>query len=289
MTQPDASGLDFFLYDLSWLGWVCGNVYAEEVQREVGVEIKDLASLQQGFEALFAKYAPIAIAVKTQHAYDRTLRWVQREDADAERVLIKTLKAEPVSEEEKLCLGDWCLARGAALAAQHSLPLKIHTGYYAGNNTMRSDYIRAAHLTDLIRATPQTKFVLMHTAYPYSAEMIALTKHFTNVYADMCWAWSIDPFSSESFLRRMIHAAPANKLFVFGGDSFWPCASVAYAWQARRGLTRALQAEVNERFMTETQAMQLATRFMRANQEACFDLVSRRAAIRGVETLVMAR
>ena len=279
VTQPDASGPDFFLYDLSWLGWVCGNVYAEEVQREVGVEIKDLASLQHAFEAMFAKYAPVAIAVKTQHAYDRTLSWHPREDADAERVLIKTLKGDPVSEDEKLCLGDWSLGRGVALAGQHNLPVKIHTGYYAGNNTMHTDYIRAGLLCELLRTYPQTKFVLMHTAYPYSAEMIALTKHFTNVYADMCWAWSIDPFGSENFLRRMIHAAPANKLFVFGGDSFWPHASVAYAWQARRGLTRALQTEVNERFISETQAMHLATRFMRANQEACFDLAGTRAAI----------
>jgi predicted TIM-barrel fold metal-dependent hydrolase len=280
VTKPDASGPDFFLYDLSWLGWTVGNIYAEEVQREVDVEIKDLASLQAAFEAIFAKYGPVAIAVKTQHAYQRTLRWLPRQDADAERVLMKTLKGEAMTEGEKLCLGDWALGRGAALAAQYNLPVKIHCGYYAGNNAMHTDYIRAGQLDGLLRAYPQTKFVLMHTSYPYSGEMVALVKHFANTYADMCWAWSIDPFSSENFLRQMIHAVPANKLFVFGGDSFWPHASVAYAWQARRGLTRALQAEVNAHFITETQAMQLAKRFMRTNQEACFDLVGTRTAIR---------
>ena len=279
VTKPDASGPDFFLYDLNWQGWVCGNVYAEEVQREVGVEVKDLASLRAGFEAIFAKYGPVAIAMKTQHAYERTLRWRKREDADAERVLIKTLKNEPVSVDEKLCLGDWCLARGVELCMQHNLPIKIHAGYYAGNNTMKMDFIPAGNLNALLLAYPQAKFVLMHTAYPYSDEMVALTKHFPNVYADMCWAWSIDPFNSEMFLRRMIHAAPANKLFVFGGDSFWPQVAVAYAWQARRGLTRALQAEVSEGFITEKQAMQLASRFMRGNQQACFDLEGTRGAI----------
>jgi hypothetical protein len=281
VTQRDASGPDFFLYDLSWVGWANGNVYAEEVQREVGIEIKDLTSLRQGFEATFAKYAPLAIAIKTQHAYNRTLLWRKREDAAVERVLLKSLRGEDVSADEKLCLGDWCLARGVELATQHHLPIKIHTGYYAGNNRMRTDYIRAGLLTELLLEYPQAKFVLMHTAYPYSGEMAALAKHFPNVVADMCWAWSIDPYSSESFLRRMIHAAPSNKLFIFGGDSFWPYAAVAYAWQARRGLTRALQAEVNDSFLTEKQAMSLATRFMRGNQQDWFDIEGRRATLTG--------
>ena len=62
-------------------------------------------------------------------------------------------------------------------------------------------------------------------------------------------------------------------------DPFWPHASLAYAIQAWRGLNRALQAEVNDGMLTERQAVALATRFMRTNQEACFDLAGTRAAI----------
>jgi uncharacterized protein len=47
--------------------------------------------------------------------------------------------------------------------------------------------------------------------------------------------WSIDPYSACDTLRRTIHAVPANKVFAFGGDTFWPSASVAYATQAARG------------------------------------------------------
>jgi hypothetical protein len=84
----------------------------------------------------------------------------------------------------------------------------------------------------------------------------------------------------------MIHAVPANKLFVFGGDSFWPNASVAYAIQARRWLTRALQAEVDDGFLTEQQAIAFATRIMRTNQEECFDLEGTRAAIRRAAAVI---
>ena len=119
----------------------------------------------------------------------------------------------------------------------------------------------------------------MHTAYPYSAELVALAKHYPNVYADLCWAWSVDPYSTALFVRRFIHAAPANKLFVFGGDTGWPAASVAYAHQARHWLTRTLQAEVDEGLMSEAEAMALATRLMHENQYACFHAAEKKQTL----------
>ena len=77
----------------------------------------------------------------------------------------------------------------------------------------------------------------------------------------------------------MIHAVPANKLFAFGGDTCWPAAAVAYAAQARPWLTRALQAEVDERLLAEREAIALATRLMRTNQLECFDIAGRRALL----------
>jgi predicted TIM-barrel fold metal-dependent hydrolase len=126
---------------------------------------------------------------------------------------------------------------------------------------------------------PGTRFVLMHNAYPYGAELIALAKHYPNVYIDMCWAWSIDPLSAGDTLRRAIHAVPSHKVFAFGGDSWWPSASVAYAAQARTWLTRTLEAEVNDGLLTERAAIAYATRLMRTNQLACFDIAGRQAAL----------
>jgi predicted TIM-barrel fold metal-dependent hydrolase len=207
------------------------------------------------------------------------LLWRERKDEEVTPILDKALRGVGLAEEEKLCLGDWALAQGVELAIQYNLPVKIHTGYYAGHSYMPVDRIPAGLLTNLIRRYPQCRFVLMHTAYPYSAEMVALAKHFPNVYADMCWAWSIDPYAARDFVRRMIHAVPSSKLFAFGGDSFWPNAAVSYAFQARNWLTRTLQSEVDERLMTEVEAIALATRWMRTNQEACFDIAGTRSSI----------
>ena len=192
----------------------------------------------------------------------------------------KRLLGHPATDAELLCLGDWALARGVELAIEHDLPIKIYTGYYAGHGTMPPDRIRAGHLSALLARYPAARVVLMHMAYPYSDELVALAKHYSNAYVDMCWAWSIDPLSAMHFLRRMIHAVPAHKLFAFGGDARQPSAALAYSLQARQWLTRALQAEVDDGLLSEREAIALATRVMHSNQQACFDIEGTRSAIR---------
>ena len=280
--SPDASGLDFFLYDLSWREFCNGELDPKQIYTETGVMVKDLATLRDGMEAIFAKYAPCAIAVKAQHAYNRTLKWIERSDEEASRALEIVLRkpAEEVSVETHLCLGDWCWARGVELSIEHNLPFKIHTGYYAGNDRMPVSRIPAGNMGSLFARYLDAKFVLMHIAYPYSDELVALAKHYSNIWVDLCWAWSIDPYSSRDFLRRFLHAVPSNKLFAFGGDTHWPTASMAYAIQARNEIRRALEAEIADGYMTEQDAMAVATHIMRDNQFACFDVEGTRANIR---------
>jgi predicted TIM-barrel fold metal-dependent hydrolase len=278
--QPDPAGPDFFFSDLAWVNFCDGRLELPRLHDETGIAVATLADLRDAFAALFARYGPLAIAVKAQHAYNRTLHWRERTDAEVAPVLDLVLAGQALSEEERLCLGDWCWARGVELAIEHNLPFKLHTGYYAGYGRMPIDRVRSGHLCGLLARYPQARFVLMHIAYPYSDELVALAKHYPNVYVDLCWAWSIDPHTTRDFVRRMIHAVPINKLFAFGGDTFWPAAAVAYAAQARAWLTRALQAEVDERLLTERQAIAIATRLMQTNQRACFDLDGTRAALR---------
>jgi len=65
---------------------------------------------------------------------------------------------------------------------------------------------------------PDARFVIFHIGYPYHHEVVAIAKHYHNVFVDMCWAWLLDPAESIQFLRSFITAVPYNKLFAFAGD-----------------------------------------------------------------------
>lgn len=281
--DPDPTGPDFFLYDLSWVGFCGRSEVFDQIPEATGIEIRKLSQLRQAAEKVFDTLGPTTIAIKTQHAYNRTLNWSKRSDADAERALQAVLKdPNEWDTEAGLCLGDWGLARGVELATQYKLPIKIHTGYHAGVGGMTVDWVRPGNLCPLLREYPGARFVLMHGGYPYGQELIALAKHYPNVWADMCWAWSIDPHSGMDFVRRFIHAAPINKLFAFGGDTHYPTGTYAYSLQMRKWLTRSLAAEVADGELGESQAMEVATKVLRSNQLACFDLDGTREAIRKI-------
>lgn len=278
----------FFLRDLSLFLLASGAIGEPVIEDATGVMVRNLATLGQAMEALFARCAPLSIALKSQHAYVRTLAWQQRADADAERAVQVVLGGGPGSDdpqsEARLCLGDWCLARGVELASAYQLPIKLHTGYLAGTAQLGSympvDRLRAGHLAPLLMEYPNARFVLMHIAYPYSDELIALAKHFGNVYVDLCWAWAINPLASKDFVRRFLHAVPMNKLFAFGDDATTPSTAYAYAVQMRRWLARALEEEVADGLMTTRQAIDGATQLLRGNQLACFDIEGRQRAVR---------
>lgn len=278
--RPDPAGVDFFLFDISWVDFVNGEPDLAAITEETGVTVCDLATLRTAMSTIFEQQATCAVAIKTQHAYSRTLLWQERSDEEASKALQRYLKdPATMTTADRLCLGDWSLARGVELATAHDLPIKIHTGYYAGHSRMPTDYIRAGHLAALLANYPTARFVLMHTAYPYGHELIALAKHYPNVYVDLCWAWSIDPYSTGDFVRRYIHTVAANKLFAFGGDTFWPTAAVAYTTQTRHWLSRTLQAEIDDRLLTEQAALRLAERFMQTNQYECFRIEEKRRRI----------
>jgi predicted TIM-barrel fold metal-dependent hydrolase len=90
----------------------------------------------------------------------------------------------------------------------------------------------------MLKDFPETKFVLMHIAYPYQDEAISLAKHYTNAFVDLCWAWIINPAASVRLVKEFVLAAPANKLFTFGGDYLFPECVYGHAKIARRAWRR---------------------------------------------------
>lgn len=264
---------DLLSYDL-WTIGIATNVNRKTLRACAGAEVATLKQAHATIDRVFERYGPKAIAVKDQCAYHRRLDFEDVSDERAAPLFERFAREEKLTPEETKALQDNLFRHCLRRATEYKLPVKLHTGYAAGNNSMNLARVRD-NLCDVSRLTrefPDTTFVLMHIAYPYQHELIALCKQYSNVYADMCWGWIIDPASATRFLKEFLMAAPACKLFTFGGD-YIPVEMVpGHARIARRGITLAITQLVQEGWLAESDVPALVERIMRGNAKEVFDL-----------------
>jgi predicted TIM-barrel fold metal-dependent hydrolase len=242
------------------------------VEREYGKSAETLEGWLEIIDWIFATYGPRAVAAKNQSAYSRRLDYAAVPQEVADPLFARFARGESLSPEEHKSLRDFLFRYCVRKATEQGLPVKLHTGYYAGHNGMPLERLRqnAGDLCPLLKDFPETTFVLMHIGYPYQDEFIALAKHYRNVTIDMCWAWIINPAAGVRFVKEYLMAAPANKLFTFGGD-YAPVENVyGHSRMARLGLTQALTELVEESWIAEGDAPALVERLMRGNARETF-------------------
>ena len=251
----------------------------------VGIgEIKNLNDYHDFLRRWFQKYAPYATAVKSAMAYSRGLDYEKIPAELAEAPFRKRIENTPLSPEEKKLLQDHLFWFCVDLADEHNLPVKLHLGYYAGYNTMPVSRVEknVAQAADLCLRSPKTRFMFMHTAYPYGHELISVVKQFSGAYLQTCWAWIIDPIGTKDFLKRYIVTAPSNKIHTFGGDYNVLENVVGHARLARNGIYAALAELVEEGYLPREDALELVEPLLRGNGRNIFDLEKKYEAARNV-------
>jgi predicted TIM-barrel fold metal-dependent hydrolase len=243
------------------------------VAAELGREISTLQQWRDGIEAVFERYGPRSIAVKNAKAYSRKLNF-KKVSADAVAPLVeRKALGKDITWEESLTIEDHLFHFCIEQATAYNLPVKLHTGYYAGDSYMPLHRLRenAGDVCELLMAYPDTVFDIFHITYPYQHEAIAMAKHFPNAYIDMCWAWIIDPVGSVQFLKQFLTTAPASKVFTFGGD-YVPVELVpGHASMTRQGLSQVLTELLQEGWLDESDVESLAVRIMNGNAHEIFD------------------
>ncbi len=261
------------MQDISFLGMHIGpdiDPYAEKA----GIAVHDLQDWHRVIDWWFQTYGPYAVAVKSQAAYSRNIDY---EDVPAEKVqaIFKSkLSRDPLDAADRKRLEDHLFWYCVRKAVEYELPVKIHTGYYAGSGTMPLSRVgqNAAAASDLCRVAPDARFVFMHIDYPYYEPMIALAKHYANCYVDMCWAWLMSPVASVNFLKQYLVTAPANKVLTFGGDYIPVEPVLGHVVLARRGIARALTDLVEEGWLDLASALSLTEPIMCKNARELFNI-----------------
>ena len=188
------------------------------------------------------------------------------------------LANEPLTAEERKALEDhlfWYAVRQghrAQPAGQAAHRLLCRPELHAAR---RGSSTIAGSACDLCRLAPETRFVFMHICYPYYEELIAVAKHYTNAYVDMCWSWIINPVAAKDFLKKYLVTAPANKILTFGGDYIPVEPVLGHAMIARRGIALALSELVEEGWLSLSDAMDLIDPIMHDNARQIFNLAEK--------------
>ena len=244
------------------------------IDKPTGIKVAGLSDWHRVIDWWFAKYGKYAVAVKSQNAYSRDIDYEQVPAGKAEPIFKKRLAKDRLATREKKMLEDHLFWYAVKKATEHKLPVKLHTGYYAGQNSMPLGRLssNAASATDLCRAAPETRFVFMHICYPYYEQMLAVAKHYANAYVDMCWSWIINPIAAKDFLKKYLVTAPANKILTFGGDYIPVEPVLGHATVARRGIALALSELVEEGWLGVEDAMEAADLIMHENARRIFNL-----------------
>jgi predicted TIM-barrel fold metal-dependent hydrolase len=251
---------------------LCLPVAFAMAESEFKVRAVDLDQWLDFIDGLFYKFGATAVAVKILAAEYRRLDFGATDRRHAERVFRRFRTYGRLRDDERKELEDflirWCIER----AADYGLPVKIHTGIYNMNNDfpITSASNNAGDLFALISDFPEVRFDLFHIGYPYQNEMLALAKHHTNVYLDMCWAWIVDPVASVRFLKSFLTTVPSNKVFAFGGDLVPVELVFGHAEIARHGISTALSELVDEGWLATEEAPEVVERIMRGNALATF-------------------
>lgn len=264
---------DLLCQDLSFVG-LSTDVHVEPYAKQANMEVGSLEDWHAVIDWAFETYGPRAIALKNQSAYARRLDYAQVSAEEAAPLFARHLRdADGVGDSEKKAVQDhlfhYCLGK----SVEYKLPVKLHTGYYAGFGGMPLQRVgnNAADLCPILKAHPDATFVLMHIDYPYQDEAIALAKHYPNACIDMCWAWIINPLAGVRFVKEFLMAAPHTKLLTFGGD-YGPVEMVpGHAAIARKGLAQAISELLSEKWVTDQDVPQLVDRIMRGNAHDIFD------------------
>jgi uncharacterized protein len=264
------------MQDISIVGMFAGP-NLEQYARPTGIAVKDLSDWHAVIKWWFDQYARYAVAAKSQHAYSRDIDYARVAPETAAPLFQKVLSKDPLTPEERKKLEDHLFWHAVDQATAHALPVKLHTGYYAGQDSMPLARLQknAGAASELCRLAPDTKFIFMHLCYPFYEELLAVAKQWTNAHVDMCWAWIINPLAAKDYFKKHLVTAPANKLLPFGGDYIPVEPVLGHAIIARRGIAQALTELVNEDWLTMRDALELVDPILHGNARRIFNLAAK--------------
>jgi len=154
------------------------------------------------------------------------------------------------------------------MAAELNMVVAVHTGMWGDFRELDPQ-----HMIPVFQRHPATRFDMYHLGVPYVREAIIIGKNFPNVWLNMCWCHIISQRLACTALDEMIDLVPVNKIIAFGGDYEIPVEKVyGHLVMAREDVAMVLGRRVEEGFMTENEAVELARAWFYENPRSLYQL-----------------
>jgi len=153
--------------------------YEEKWADKANVNVTSLRHWLGVIDFWFEKYGPYATAVKSQAAYRRDINFKKRKLSTAGPLFEKQLAGRRLSQSEKTILEDLLFGYCVQKAVQYALPVKLHTGYHVGCNTMPLSMVQKT-----LRPSPSfVKITLMRNSsfYTSAIPVTRILLHWPNI------------------------------------------------------------------------------------------------------------
>jgi hypothetical protein len=208
-----------------------------------------------------------AVCLKNTLAYSRTLDFEDVPYAEASSVFDRKV---PLNPSEKKKIEDFVFHHIVQQSVRLDLPIQIHTGYLAGNNS-QLDNGHPMKLLNILLKYPEARFSLFHGGFPWTGDFAAIGKNFTNVYLDLVWLPQISKTEAIRSLHEILDAVPYNKI-MWGGDVSWIDDTVGSLELAKEVVATVLAERVDKGWMTEEMTKEIAKRIFTDNAVEFFRL-----------------
>jgi uncharacterized protein len=227
-----------------------------------------LAAFLQALDAAFETARQRGAAgAKSLLAYRRTLASAQPVADDIARLYNRA----DWTPAETVAFQDFMLHAVAERAGAFGFSYQMHVGYgsWQSNITAQANPLL---LNALIEAHRQTKFVLLHGAYPFIGEVGTLAKNHPNVYIEAGWLAYIAPAAYRRAMAEWLDSVPANKIMAFGADCLHIEQTFGALLLTRRLLAQVLAGKVQDMDWDEGLARSVARGLLHDNAAELYGL-----------------
>lgn len=212
-------------------------------------------------------------------AYFRTINFEEVTFAEADKVFSRFFmlkdygfleRIDFLSKDELKPLQDYLIHYIIQKAIKYCWPVQIHTGLLNGNRNNVAN-ANPCFLINLFLKYRNCSFDIFHAGFPFTKELIAITKQFSNVFFDLCWIQQVSFKLYKDTLNLALETIPSNKIFAFGGDNFILECTYGSQKIARRLISEIMYEKVRDRYFTFDEAIKIAEKILYSNPKSVYN------------------